>query len=124
MYGGNQTYSSNGVTFDYPEGWYKTPGQGNVNVFGMLIPVIVIAGDHADEETGVIVLLASNTTSGEISSEIIKAAIQKFGVLMFEDNITVNNAPAYEFVYNTTLPDGTVKKERLILFKTITLNIF
>lgn len=115
--GGNQTYSSNGINFNYPGGWYKTPGQGNVNVSDIAIPVIVTVGDKFNEETGVLVLLANNNTSGEISTGLIKAAIGKYGFLMSEGYVTVDGVSAHEFVYNTTLSGGTVKKERLILLE-------
>lgn len=113
---GNQTYNSNGIIFNYPNGWYKTPGEGNVNVFDLNIPVKVTVGDNANKETGMLVLLSNNTTYQEILTSI-KAGILKHGVLISESNVTIDSAPAREFDYNTTLSDGTVKKERLILFE-------
>lgn len=106
------TYNDSYISFDYPNNWYKTPSQGNVSVFDLTIPVKVVIGDNTNSETGILVIESKNTTLEEIKSGILK-----YGVLTSESNTTVNNIHAHELVYNTTLPNKTVKKEKMVFFE-------
>lgn len=111
------TYNGSSISFGYPNGWYEAPGQGNVSVFDFSVPVIVTIGDNTNKETGVLVLSGNNVVSCNISTEAVKNEILKYGSLISESNLTKDNINLHEFVYNTTLHDGTVKKEKIILYE-------
>ncbi|SCG86418.1 PsbP-related protein [Methanobacterium congolense] len=116
-----QTYSDNGVSFNYPGTWNQLSAKDwNINSTSSS-PTIAVVGDsnNAQNSSYVTMVTVQKTNQSGTLDEIVaasKADLQKDkkAVMISDKNITVNGVKAHDVLYNVTM--GGVKKEvRLVV---------
>jgi|GEM_PF-553109 len=116
-----QTYSDNGISFNYPGTWDQLSAKDwDINSTSSN-PTIAVVGDsnNAQNNSYVTMAMVQKTNQSGTLDEIVaasKADLQKDkkAVMISDKNITVNGLKAHDVFYNVTM-GGVNKKARLVV---------
>ncbi|HMK54772.1 MAG TPA: PsbP-related protein [Methanobacteriaceae archaeon] len=117
----NQTYSGNGISFQFPTNWEQLPPENiSASTLGSAEIIAAVVDPNSIQnnsyQTLVFVQRAPTSVTMVEAMAANRASIESAGGQVISQNdLTVNGIAATELIYIVSTPSGVTKKERMVV---------